>query len=54
MPDAPRHDARNAEADASRFTLPYRPPFDWAAMLAFLSRRTVLGVEAASLTATTD
>lgn len=30
---------------AASFTLPYRPPFDWPAMLAFLARRTVAGVE---------
>lgn len=29
-----------------RFALAFRPPFDWPAMLAFLARRTVQGVEA--------
>lgn len=36
-----------ARADAGRlaFDLAYRPPYDWAAMLAFLERRAIAGVE---------
>lgn len=34
-----------AASAASTFTLAYRPPFDWPAMLGFLARRTVAGVE---------
>jgi AraC family transcriptional regulator of adaptative response / DNA-3-methyladenine glycosylase II len=36
-----------ARADAGRlaFDLAYRPPYDWEAMLAFLARRAVAGVE---------
>lgn len=35
----------SAAPRGSTFTLAYRPPFDWPAMLAFLARRTVAGVE---------
>jgi AraC family transcriptional regulator of adaptative response / DNA-3-methyladenine glycosylase II len=34
-----------ARSSPAEFFLAYRPPFDWPAMLAFLARRTVLGVE---------
>lgn len=36
-----------ARADAGRlaFDLAYRPPYDWAALLAFLDRRSIAGVE---------
>jgi AraC family transcriptional regulator of adaptative response / DNA-3-methyladenine glycosylase II len=33
-------------ADAPRFELSFRPPYDWAALLAFLRGRTIAGVEA--------
>ena len=35
-----------AEADRLVFDLAYRPPYDWPAMLAFLGRRRIAGVEA--------
>lgn len=35
-----------APADRLEFDLAYRPPYDWEAMLAFLERRAVAGVEA--------
>ncbi|MEK6242869.1 MAG: DNA-3-methyladenine glycosylase 2 [Pseudomonadota bacterium] len=35
-----------AGADALHFELSFRPPYDWAAMRAFLSTRAVAGVEA--------
>ena len=35
-----------ADADRMAFDLAYRPPYDWPAMLAFLGRRAVAGVEA--------
>ncbi|MGE0356269.1 MAG: AlkA N-terminal domain-containing protein [Burkholderiales bacterium] len=35
-----------ADADTLRFDLAYRPPYDWPAMLDFLGRRAVAGVEA--------
>ena len=35
-----------APADRLSFELAYRPPYDWDAMLAFLARRAVVGVEA--------
>jgi AraC family transcriptional regulator of adaptative response / DNA-3-methyladenine glycosylase II len=40
--------AAPARADAARlaFDLAYRPPYDWEAMLAFLGRRAIAGVEA--------
>jgi len=34
-----------ANADRMTFDLAYRPPYDWPAMLAFLGRRAVAGVE---------
>jgi AraC family transcriptional regulator of adaptative response / DNA-3-methyladenine glycosylase II len=41
---------RNSKADANAetlaFDLAYRPPYDWDAMLAFLERRAIRGVEA--------
>ncbi len=37
--------ARTA-TDRLTFDLAYRPPYDWAAMLAFLERRAIAGVEA--------
>ena len=37
---------RGAPADRLAFDLAYRPPYDWDAMLAFLSRRAIAGVEA--------
>ncbi len=30
---------------ALELSLPYRPPFDWSALLAFFARRTIAGVE---------
>ena len=35
-----------ATADALRFELAYRPPYDWAGLMAFLGARAVEGVEA--------
>jgi 3-methyladenine DNA glycosylase/8-oxoguanine DNA glycosylase len=35
-----------ADADRMSFDLAYRPPYDWPAMLAFLGRRAIAGVEA--------
>ena len=35
-----------AQADRMAFDLAYRPPYDWPAMLAFLGRRAIAGVEA--------
>lgn len=35
----------SAASASATFTLAYRAPFDWPAMLAFLARRTVAGVE---------
>ena len=45
---APRDLRRSAGSTASRLTLrlPYRPPYDWAGVLAFLRRRAIPGVEA--------
>ena len=37
---------RGAPADRFAFDLAYRPPYDWDAMLAFLARRAIAGVEA--------
>jgi AraC family transcriptional regulator of adaptative response / DNA-3-methyladenine glycosylase II len=34
------------ERDTHNFELAFRPPYDWAAMLAFLGARTIAGVEA--------
>ena len=44
---APRDLRRSAGSTASRLTLrlPYRPPYDWAGVLAFLTRRAIPGVE---------
>src|SRR5262249_41065376 len=44
---APRDLRRSAGATASRLTLrlPYRRPYDWAGVLAFLARRAIPGVE---------
>jgi AraC family transcriptional regulator of adaptative response / DNA-3-methyladenine glycosylase II len=43
----PRDLRRSAGSTASRLTLrlPYRPPYDWAGVLAFLARRAIPGVE---------
>src|SRR5437667_688763 len=43
----PRDLRRAARSTASRITLrlPYRPPYDWAGVLAFLARRAIPGVE---------
>jgi len=43
----PRELRRSAGSTASRLTLrlPYRPPYDWAGVLAFLTRRAIPGVE---------
>ncbi|MCM2327163.1 MAG: helix-turn-helix domain-containing protein [Lysobacter sp.] len=35
-----------AQADRMAFDLAYRPPYDWPAMLEFLGRRAIAGVEA--------
>lgn len=35
----------NARAETLAFDLAYRPPYDWDAMLAFLERRAIVGVE---------
>jgi AraC family transcriptional regulator of adaptative response / DNA-3-methyladenine glycosylase II len=37
-----------APAESLAFDLAYRPPYDWSAMLAFLERRAIAGVEAVS------
>jgi AraC family transcriptional regulator of adaptative response / DNA-3-methyladenine glycosylase II len=43
---APRRRAPRADAlQAPELRLRYRPPFDWGALLAFLARRAVAGVE---------
>jgi AraC family transcriptional regulator of adaptative response / DNA-3-methyladenine glycosylase II len=39
---------RTPEAAGLRFRLHYRPPFDWAALLAFLAPRAIPGVESVS------
>ncbi|HEX4943973.1 MAG TPA: DNA-3-methyladenine glycosylase 2 [Usitatibacteraceae bacterium] len=36
-----------ADTDRLAFDLAYRPPYDWPAMLAFLGRRAIAGVESA-------
>jgi len=43
----PRDLRRSAGSTASRLTLrlPYRPPYDWSGVLAFLARRAIPGVE---------
>ena len=35
-----------ASSDVLAFDLAYRPPYDWEAMLAFLAKRAIVGVEA--------
>lgn len=40
-----RRTALPTEPDAAGFRLAYRPPFDWPAILAFLDRRSIDGVE---------
>jgi AraC family transcriptional regulator of adaptative response / DNA-3-methyladenine glycosylase II len=42
---APRSPGAAAAADVLRFELSYRPPYDWAALVAFLDARAVQGVE---------
>jgi AraC family transcriptional regulator of adaptative response / DNA-3-methyladenine glycosylase II len=39
------HDKTRREAGALSVRLPYRPPYDWDAMLSFLSARAIPGVE---------
>jgi AraC family transcriptional regulator of adaptative response / DNA-3-methyladenine glycosylase II len=41
-----RRDAAAGAAERLAFDLAYRPPYDWDAMLAFLERRAIAGVEA--------
>ncbi len=41
-----RKSPARAPADRLAFDLGYRPPYDWDAMLAFLERRAIAGVEA--------
>jgi AraC family transcriptional regulator of adaptative response / DNA-3-methyladenine glycosylase II len=41
-----RRDSGNAPTETLAFDLAYRPPYDWDAMLEFLARRAVGGVEA--------
>ena len=43
---AARARRRPTSADRFAFDLAYRPPYDWDAMLAFLARRAIAGVEA--------
>lgn len=38
--------ARREPAESLAFDLAYRPPYDWPAMLAFLEKRAIAGVEA--------
>jgi len=45
-PVALRRTAAAATGDRLAFDLAYRPPYDWPAMLAFLDRRAIKGVEA--------
>jgi AraC family transcriptional regulator, regulatory protein of adaptative response / DNA-3-methyladenine glycosylase II len=40
-----RPSAGRARADEYVFRLPYRPPYDWESLLAFLARRAIPGVE---------
>jgi AraC family transcriptional regulator of adaptative response / DNA-3-methyladenine glycosylase II len=40
------HAGAKASEDALGFELAYRPPYDWAALSAFLGARTIAGVEA--------
>lgn len=44
--DLRRSRMQRAPADRLAFDLAYRPPYDWPAMLAFLARRAIPGVEA--------
>src|SRR5262249_50461653 len=41
-----RRAAKSDVADRFAFDLAYRPPYDWDAMLAFLAKRAITGVEA--------
>ncbi|MEP7069718.1 MAG: DNA-3-methyladenine glycosylase 2 [Usitatibacter sp.] len=41
-----RSSPRGAPSETLSFDLAYRPPYDWDAMLAFLERRAIAGVEA--------
>lgn len=41
-----RHAPERAGEDALNFELSYRPPYDWAALSAFLGARAIAGVEA--------
>jgi AraC family transcriptional regulator of adaptative response / DNA-3-methyladenine glycosylase II len=43
--DLRRSAGASAPADRLAFDLAYRPPYDWEAMLAFLDRRAIRGVE---------
>ena len=45
QPSALRADTPRATDDALRFTLAWRPPFDFARLLNFLGARTIAGVE---------
>ena len=40
-----RRTGKGAPAETLAFDLAYRPPYDWEAMLAFLERRAITGVE---------
>lgn len=40
-----RSRATNTPASAISLTLPYRPPYDWSAMIGFLAARAIPGVE---------
>src|SRR5262249_26622445 len=40
-----RSSSQTASSDSLRLMLAYRPPFDWEAMLRFLSARAISGVE---------
>jgi AraC family transcriptional regulator of adaptative response / DNA-3-methyladenine glycosylase II len=40
-----RRPARRARDDEYVFRLPYRPPYDWESLLAFLAARAIAGVE---------
>jgi len=40
-----RRASKSHEADQFAFDLAYRPPYDWDAMLAFLGKRAIAGVE---------
>lgn len=45
QPQQLRREAAQGKADAFRFQLGYRPPYDWPALMAFLSARAIPGVE---------